>query len=542
MVQLARTGFGPQHNFRKNNAPVECVRLRAEIDLLIGADVMGRLLTGNVVTLHSGLTAIEKVLGITDPTETVKEREDLSGFREKMRILPEGRYEVELPWKSNLMNLCDNNDVLKCCADLEPLTCEVRITKRLILSVVQKIFDPIGLLTPTTLLPKLLLQNLWKLKISWDHELPHNELVCNVGVRLVNSLMKALNFPNLKITFWSDSTTALWWIKEQGNWSVFVSNRVKEIRLLTKTHSWKHVPGNMNPADLLSRGCSPYKLLKSKWWEGPAWSKENPQNWPTGEIIDQPSEIEVERRKIKIVNIDLANDAPLLWHLHNISNYSKMIKVFGWIWRFIYNCRKPCDKCTEPELSFYEIKSSERCQRFKVKAMSSEPAPLPLARVADCVAFEIVGIDLAGPLFLKSGEKVWIALFTCAHFRSIHLELVNSLTADSFLLSLRRFVARRGRPRTIYSDNGTNFRCASNDLSKLDWDKITRETMTNKILWKFIPPSAAWWERLVRIVKELLRRTLGKCTLTYEELNTILCDCELIINCRPLTYVSEDPG
>ncbi|GFU63543.1 integrase catalytic domain-containing protein [Trichonephila clavipes] len=125
--------------------------------------------------------------------------------------------------------------------------------------------------------------------------------------------------------------------------------------------------------------------------------------------------------------------------------------------------------------------------------MSSEPAPLSLDRVADCVAFEIVGIDLAEPLFLKSGES-----------------------------------------------------CASNDLSKLDWDKITRETITNKILWKFIPPSAdwwvGWWERLVRIVKELLRRTLGKCTLTYEELNTILCDCESIINCRPLTYVSEDPG
>ncbi|GFY35872.1 integrase catalytic domain-containing protein [Trichonephila clavipes] len=98
--------------------------------------------------------------------------------------------------------------------------------------------------------------------------------------------------------------------------------------------------------------------------------------------------------------------------------------------------------------------------------MSSEPDPLPLDRVADCVAFEIVGIDLAGPLFLKSGEKVWIALFTCANFHAIHLELVNSLTTDSFLLSLRRFIARRGRHRTIYSDNGTNFRCAFNDLSK----------------------------------------------------------------------------
>ncbi|GFX52786.1 uncharacterized protein TNCV_3719761 [Trichonephila clavipes] len=77
--------------------------------------------------------------------------------------------------------------------------------------------------------------------------------------------------------------------------------------------------------------------------------------------------------------------------------------------------------------------------------MSSEPAPLPLERVADCVAFEIVGIDLAGPLFLKSGERYgWIASFSCANFHPIHLELVNSLTADSFVLSLRRFIARRG--------------------------------------------------------------------------------------------------
>ncbi|GFR33542.1 integrase catalytic domain-containing protein [Trichonephila clavata] len=154
--------------------------------------------------------------------------------------------------------------------------------------------------------------------------------------------------------------------------------------------------------------------------------------------------------------------------------------------------------------------------------MSSEPAPLPLDRVVDCVAFVIVGIGLAWPLFPKLREKLWIALFTSASFRDLHLESVNSLTADSFLLALRRFTARRGKPFTIYSDNGTNFRGASNDLSKLDWDKITRETMIAKILLKFIPSTADWGERLVRIVKELLRRTLGKCTLTYEELNTTL--------------------
>ncbi|GFV05500.1 integrase catalytic domain-containing protein [Trichonephila clavipes] len=97
-----------------------------------------------------------------------------------------------------------------------------------------------------------------------------------------------------------------------------------------------------------------------------------------------------------------------------------------------------------------------------------------------------------------------------------------------------------GRPRTIYCDNGTNFRGAFNDLSKLNWSKIVEETRTPKILWKFIPPTAAWWERLVRTVKELLKRILGRSVLKYELYN-VLCDCESIINCRPLTYMSENP-
>ncbi|GBN38586.1 hypothetical protein AVEN_110871-1 [Araneus ventricosus] len=169
--------------------------------------------------------------------------------------------------------------------------------------------------------------------------------------------------------------------------------------------------------------------------------------------------------------------------------------------------------------------------------MSSEPMPLPLDRLTDCAPFEIVGIDLAGPLFLKYEGKVWIVLFICAVYCAIHLELVNSLSADAFLLALRRFIARSGRPRTIYCDNGTNFRGASNDLSKLNWRKILKEARTHKIFWKCIPPTAAWWggwwETLVRTLKDLLKRTLGESVLTSDELYTVICDCESIINCRP---------
>ncbi|GFW52367.1 DUF5641 domain-containing protein [Trichonephila clavipes] len=77
-----------------------------------------------------------------------------------------------------------DNDVLKCCTNFDSLTCEVKITKRLDLSTVQKVFDPIGMLAPSTLLPKLLLQEIWKMKKAWDQELPQN---------IVNKFMKWFN-------------------------------------------------------------------------------------------------------------------------------------------------------------------------------------------------------------------------------------------------------------------------------------------------------------------------------------------------------------
>ncbi|GFY04932.1 integrase catalytic domain-containing protein [Trichonephila clavipes] len=223
-----------------------------------------------------------------------------------------------------------------------------------------------------------------------------------------------------------------------------------------KELTWKRHPGNMNIADLLSRGCSPRQMLNSRWWEGPSWLKQNSEYWPDGEISCEPQEVNVERKKTKNAYVDLANDAPSLL-ICNVSDYDKMIRVFAWILRFVNNCRKDYNKCKEHELSVAEIENSEK-------------------------------------------------------------QLIR--------LSQTRFIARRWRPRIIYCDNGTNFRAAFNNLAKLDWHKISRETSTQKIVWKFIPPTAAWWggwwERLVRIIKELLRRSLGKSISSYEELSTVI--------------------
>ncbi|XP_055928015.1 uncharacterized protein LOC129959217 [Argiope bruennichi] len=61
-----------------------------------------------------------------------------------------------------------------------------------------------------------------------------------------------------------------------------------------------------------------------------------------------------------------------------------------------------------------------------------------------------------------------------------------------------------------------------------------------KIKWNFNPPTAAWWERMIRMLKEMLRKILGRKSMDYEELEILICDCEATINPRPLTYIEDN--
>ena len=96
------------------------------------------------------------------------------------------------------------------------------------------------------------------------------------------------------------------------------------------------------------------------------------------------------------------------------------------------------------------------------------PVYLPDDRVRDAASFEMVGVDVAGPLYLKGGSKAWVVLFTCTIYRAVHLELITSLSTEAFIQSFQRFISRRGRPATVYCDNGANFVGSSNVLSEVD--------------------------------------------------------------------------
>ena len=75
-------------------------------------------------------------------------------------------------------------------------------------------------------------------------------------------------------------------------------------------------------------------------------------------------------------------------------------------------------------------------------------------------SFSYVGVDLSGPFTVRRGRtsaEGYGALFTCLTIRAVHIEIVHSMDTESFINALRRFIARRGRPEEIRSDNGGNF-------------------------------------------------------------------------------------
>ena len=118
----------------------------------------------------------------------------------------------------------------------------------------------------------------------------------------------------------------------------------------------------------------------------------------------------------------------------------------------------------------------------------------------------------------RSEVKAYGCLFVCMATRACHLELVDDLSKDHFIMALKRFIARRGRPQRIYSDNGTNFVGANNELLKclkqVNEEKGQNFCAPNEIEWNFQPPSTlhfgGTWERLVQFYKKNLEVCAAK--------------------------------
>jgi len=313
-------------------------------------------------------------------------------------------------------------------------------TKRELLSCISSIFDPLGLISPIVILPKMLFQKLWLLKIDWDHKLPSDLLsewlavlhelpnianitiprcvlpqeidittelhaFCDasanaygaclyirsvsssgVQVRLLTSksrvaslnplltiprlelqaaflasrlVIKAINAAKLNFSgvyLWTDSKIVCDWLKALPNRSdVFVSVRISAIQNMTSEFTWKHVKSSLNPADLVSRGCSPNTLISNKlWWNGPPWLMESQSTW---------TEISSNVAILKPVISLATHVTPSIFSslINRISEYHKLIRAAAYVLRFVHNLKSRSDPVSvlKGPLSVQEVQTAE---------------------------------------------------------------------------------------------------------------------------------------------------------------------------------------
>ncbi|GFT59254.1 integrase catalytic domain-containing protein [Trichonephila clavipes] len=266
-------------------------------------------------------------------------------------------------------------------------------TKRMVLSTIARIFDPLGLLGPIITWAKIVVagigmeaesielhafsdasekaygSSIYLKSISALGEvkvclvtsksrvsplkqisIPRLELCGAVlAAKLMMKVKEALNLQITAVHFWSDSTIVISWIhRESRELKTFVANRVSKIHQLSSCDQWHHIASEQNPADVLSRGLLPEELRDdSLWWLGP----ELLQSTYSTTVIAEPTqrddfdcELRVSERTLETSllsskNFDFFN------HLMDLSNnYFKIIHIVSYIYRFLYNCRSKVKK------------------------------------------------------------------------------------------------------------------------------------------------------------------------------------------------------
>ena len=189
------------------------------------------------------------------------------------------------------------------------------------------------------------------------------------------------------------------------------------------------------------------------------------------------------------------------------------------------------------------------CKRFHaVSAGDPPPGYLPRERTEGTVPFDVIGVDFAGPIKYrnkKKEEKAHVVLYSCCQTRGVFLEVLPSLETPEFLQSLKRLIARRGRPSRIYSDNGSTFKAAAKWLRKVKEDERFHEFLSDRsITWNFNVSRAPWWgghfERLIGVMKAAFYKSVGQGLLSWSELCELILDIEISMNNRPLCYLEED--
>nr|CAI5865611.1 unnamed protein product [Callosobruchus analis] len=231
----------------------------------------------------------------------------------------EAQKTLGLLWQSNhdVLNYTVNNGRVR------------SVTKRAVLSMISQIFDPLGLIGPTTIQLKILMQQLWQSKLDWDDSLPVDLL--NTWAKTYDQLehLNEITIPRQVISFgakyievhgFSDSTPP-------KTWKTFVANRVAEIQTLSETCEWRHVPSFDNPADIISRGLEPTELKScTLWWSGPGFLKQTSEGWPN-QFICNTTNNNLERKPICLVNTNVTSEFDIFGRYSSLYKLQRIVAL-----------------------------------------------------------------------------------------------------------------------------------------------------------------------------------------------------------------------
>ena len=141
--------------------------------------------------------------------------------------------------------------------------------------------------------------------------------------------------------------------------------------------------------------------------------------------------------------------------------------------------------------------------------------------------------------------KVYICLFLCEVTRAVHLEVVTDLTAETFLLAFRQFCSQKSLAQKMISDNASTYLEAAEELQRMFNSESLKEALESQnVTWHFIPKRAPWyggfWEHIIGMTKQAVRKTLGRTSITLKQLETVITEIEAMLNDRPPTYISSE--
>jgi hypothetical protein len=235
----------------------------------------------------------------------------------------------------------------------------------------------------------------------------------------------------------------------------------------------------------------------------------------------------------------------VIQHYHHVSGHSgreyvlSLLRKKFWIIHGNTAVRRVLSKCTN-------------CRKIQGRVGEQKMADLPSDRLKiNKPPFSSTGVDFFGPFMVKRGRaqvKRYALLFTCLTTRAVHIEVAHGLDTTSFLNGVNRFIARRGKPETIRSDNGGSFVRGEKEIRDgiTAWNQshIHTHLLQKGIDWIFNPPLGSHhggiWERCIRTARKILNSLLRQQVVDDDGLNTLMCEVESIMNGRPITKVSDD--